>query len=208
MRHLFSGIDLSRGRAPEEFYTCLIEDPMKVEEWRASDGAHDHTIPSSNWCALTCLRMILLLEGREAPSLEYLWERACAAGVYVLGAGNRGWIGAYHERLASFIKEFGFDAINLKDLTMDLIAEALSSGNYVIPSVSPDIRYALDLEPRHTDGHMVLCYKYQIDEPGRMFTIQNSAGFASIGTQIGVPIPEARFRQVFSGNAILVRSSL
>jgi hypothetical protein len=181
---------------------------MKVEEWRASDEAHDHTIPSSNWCALTCFRMILLLEDREVPSLQHLWEIACAAGVYFLREGHSGWVGAHHERLASFFKEFGFNAISLKDLNTELVAEALTNKNYVIPSVSSDIRYPLDLEPNRTDGHMVLCYKYHLDEAGRVFTIQNSAGFASIGTQMDVPIPEARFSQVFSGNAILVHSCL
>ena len=207
MRHIPSGMDLSRGRAPEEFYVCLIEDPMKVEEWRASDEAHDHTIPSSNWCALTCLRMILLLEGKKAPSLEHLWERACAAGVYVQKEGHHGWVGAYHQPLAAFIEEFGLDAIYLKDLTTDLVAEDLFHGNYVIPSVSPDIRYSLDLEPVRRNGHVVLCYKYHTDVTGRVFTIQNSAGFASINTQMGVAVPEARFKQVFSGNGILVHST-
>jgi hypothetical protein len=178
---------------------------MKVEEWRASPQATNYRIPSSSWCGMTCLRMMLLLEGRRAPSLDDLFEHACAAGVFTWE--ENGWKGANLHKLPAFIGEYGFMARLAQTMDPDDVAHALAERNYVFPRVGPDIRYRTDEEPSKNHGHFVFMYGYETDEAGNLkFLIHNSAGFASLDSQIAVPIPAARLRQVFSGDAILVRS--
>lgn len=198
-------VDLSRGRPPEEFYTCLIRDPKKVEAWRASPEALDFSIPSSNWCAMTCLRMLLLLHNKQAPSLDELFERACGAGVYNLKEDGT-WAGAHHEPLARFVDQFGFTTNSLHNMHTWSLAMALAEGQYAIASVSPDIRYPANTkEPEKKSGHLVLVYGYRTIQDQIYFLIQNSAGFASLESQMGVCILHRRMQQVFSGRALFVR---
>lgn len=205
--------DLSNGKSPDEFYTCLIEDRFGVEAWRASPQCFDYTIPSSSWCALTCLHMLLRLHDRPAPSLETLFADACAAGVYrwkkdVNGKGE-GWHGSYYAELASFLSNYGFEAEYRESLTVKHLVRALDQGQFVLPSVSPDIRFPLRTEePGRRGGHVVLVYGYARGEDGlSAFKIQNAAGFATENSQIGVSIPESRMQQVFGGRATFVRPS-
>lgn len=198
-------IDLSRGQDPKEFYTCLIPDQSGVEAWRVNPSALDHRIPSSNWCALTCLRMALLLEDGVVPDLEKLWERACERHVYTPKTDGTGWYGAHHEPLARFFGEFGFEAKHCDNMSTASITQALVDGYYVLPSVSPEIRFPRDTDPAKKTGHMVFVYGYDTGVDGRNFLLQNSAGFASLNSQIAVRVSEKRLQQVFSGRAILVR---
>lgn len=201
-------VDLSGGVPPESFYVPLISDRFAVEEWRASGASKDYRIPSSNWCAMTCVRMLLLRERGEAPSLEELFDSACDADVYVRQEDGSGWKGAYHVRLVHFLETLGFQARFRKHLHVSDIAKSLARGQYGLLSVGPDIRYLKDEEPEKQNGHFVFAFGYESTPASRLFRIHNSAGFASLNTQIDVAIPETRMAQVFSKSAIFVRSTL
>jgi hypothetical protein len=212
MPAFFHNIDLSHGSRAEDFFVSLIEDRFKMEAWRASPQCFDRTIPSSNWCAMTCLRMLLLLQKFPSPSLEKLFEDACTSEVYVWDDGadteNIGWRGCYHKKLAVFIRQYGFEAHHRTSLVTGDIADALDNDWFVIPSVSPEIRFPhRRRNPIQRNGHVVLVYAYRShkDESNRSFLIQNAAGFASKNSQIGVRISERRMQQVFGGHATFVR---
>jgi hypothetical protein len=194
-------------KAAEDFYVPLIPDRFKLEEWRASPAALDHTIPSSNWCAMTLVRMTFLAYDLKAPTLEELWEGACAAGVYVPKRVGEGWSGAHHEPLATFIERLGFSVIREEATTLNLVKSIVTESLPWVAflSVSPEIRFHRDTEPTKRNGHMVLAYDCErLVDGSRVFLIQNPAGFASLNSQIGVRISETRLQQVFSGNAIFV----
>ena len=212
MPSFINNIDLSHGMTPINFYTCLIGDRFGVEAWRNSPRCFDLSIPSSNWCAMTCLRMLLLVHRLPSPPLDELFGAACTAGVYEwnYGTDNRpqGWRGCYHTKLASFITQYGFEAHHRASLMTDDIADALDNDWFVIPSLSPEIRFPLRRRsPQQRNGHVVLVYAYRSHKNGnnRSFLIQNSAGFVSKNSQIAVRISERRMKQVFGGHATFVR---
>ncbi|HRH55455.1 MAG TPA: hypothetical protein PK609_01160 [Candidatus Paceibacterota bacterium] len=210
MQSVQPSADLSRGKSPDDFYVCLISDRHAVEAWRESSAPFDYTIRSSSWCALTCVQNILKIEDKYVPSLNDLFEEACRHGVYVWkdDPAKRGWKGAFLARLPAFLNYQGYSARFEQNLTPEGIAQALASDYYVIARVSPEIRFLHDTPPKEKTGHFVLVYAYETADDGTLvFRIQNSAGFASLNSQAGVPVSEARMAQVFSGDAILVRAS-
>ena len=197
-------IDLSRGRSAESFFVPLIPDRFGIEAWRADQSCFDLHIPHNSWCAITTLRMALLLEGMEAPSQEELFEDACKHGVYKWQEG-KGWIGAYHAEFASFLYRHGFLGHFVQGLSPDDVASTLARGIYCILRVSPAIRFLDTVEPEKKVGHVVLCFGYRTKEDGRYFRIHNCAGFASLNSQIDFPVHESRLKQVFSGDATVFR---
>jgi hypothetical protein len=209
MHELPKRVDLSCGRPPESFYVCQIEDRFGLEAWKASPEAKNYTIPRNNWCALVHLSMVLMLEERVPPSLDELFERACAMNVYRPFADGSGWQGAFLDALPGFVASLGLEARLERRHAPESVARGLSELNYVLPRVSPEIRYPTDKEPEKRTGHFVFFYGYELDEEDEpVFRYQNGSGFASLDSQIGVRITTARMRQVFSGDALLIRSRL
>lgn len=204
MKSLPQNIDLSRGRPAESFFVPLIPDRFGLEVWRADESCYDLRIPHNSWCAITSLRMALLLEEMEAPSQEELFEAACQEGVY-RWQEDKGWIGAYHKEFASFLYQHGFVAQFVQGLSPDHIASALARGMYCILRVSPAIRFPDMVAPEKKVGHVVLCFGYCTNENGRYFRIHNCAGFASLNSQIDFAVHESRLSQVFSGDATIFR---
>jgi len=203
--------DLSRGKSPALFFVPLVSH-ITIEEWRADEeGCHDLTIPHNNWCAMCATKMIQLLEGRPSPPLDPMFEHACEVGVYKqkLGGDGKGWKGMYHHPFARFLGTYGFSAHVREGIDVETIARAIASGYYVIPSVSPEIRFPRDDAPAATSGHVVLAYAYSTDSDGeRVLRIQNCAGFESLDSQKGFPVSASRMQQLFSGTATFVRSPL
>lgn len=204
MSQLAGTVDLSKGQNPQNFYVCSIPNPLGVEEWLESSQARDYTLPSASWCAMACVRMVLLSEKQEAPSLETLFAEACKMGVYQIKEGTKEWVGAYHDPLVLFLGSLGFEAWRKENLSSADVASALNCHFYSMLSVSPEIRY-VDGVPEKKSGHLVFAYGYEGPKGQHVFRIHNSAGFASLGTQIGVRVPEARLTEVFSGRGIFFR---
>jgi hypothetical protein len=194
------------GRPPEEFFDCLIDDPNQVPEWRDSPDATDFRIPSSNWCALKNLRMALMLDRCPVPSIEKLWEHACAFEVYIL-LKNGNWEGARHTPMAAFWKEYGYTARWIKDIGAEVMANFLARGYYVMPSVDPAIRFPDDREPEKKFSHFVFIYKYDWDEArqDRVFTLNNCAGYAHLGSQCGFHVPQSRLDRMSYRRAFVFR---
>ncbi len=205
MSQLSGTVDLSKGQNPQSFYVCSIPNPLGVEKWLESSQARDYTLPSASWCAMACVRMALLSERQEAPSLETLFAEDCRLGVYQLKEGTKEWVGAYHDPLVSFLQRFCFEAWRGENLNPADVAYALSYGFYSMLSVSPDIRYVDGRIPVKKSGHLVFAYGYEGPKGQHVFRVHNSAGFASLGTQVGVRITEARLAEVFSGRGIFFR---
>ncbi len=198
---------LSGAKDPKDFYVCITEDPADVVAWRSGPTAKDYRIPRSSWCSLTCLRMLLLLEERHAPSLDELFTAACEASVFRWDDTLPGWKGAFLPELALYIGSYGFETRFERGMDAEAIAQAIASGYCVFPRVSPDIRFPdNDEEPAKRSGHFVFMYAYDRAEDGSLaFRLNNASGYAPLGSQIGVRIKEKRFTQLFSGDAILVR---
>ena len=201
-------VDLSRGKDPIDFYVCQIENRFEIEVWKASPQVRDYTIPSSNWCAMTALRMALLADERPAPSLEDLFQNACTYGVYRPFADTSGWQGAFLLELPHFCCSYGFEARLERSQTPSDVVNWLRRGYYALPLVGPEVRFPRRTRaPKKRRGHFVFLYAYRIGERGtHLFTLNNSAGYASNNSQVAVEISKKRFKQVFSGDVLLLRS--
>lgn len=197
-------VDLSKGKRPEDFFVPLIPDRFGLEAWRADPDCFDLSLPHNSWCAITSLRMALLLEDMVAPSQEELFEDACKCGVYQWEVG-KGWIGAYHVPFASFLRRHGFVGRFVQKLEPQDIAKILARGFYGILRVSSAIRFPDTIQPDTKTGHVVFCFGYTSGEQEREFRIHNCAGFATLQSQIDFRVPELRMKQVFSGDATFFR---
>lgn len=188
----------------EPLFVAQFEPPETTEERIANRANEDSNLPEWNWCGICCLRMILLGLNKDAPSLLEMYQKAFDQyGVFRMIEDRV--IGAYHRELAQYARiEFGFFTKCIRGQSTTDIAQLVTSGSFVIASVSPEIRTLAGAKPEHRSGHLVLVYGIHEDNNDRAFLIHNSAGFLSLGTQSAVLIPEDRFNACFSGNGIII----
>jgi hypothetical protein len=203
---------------PEDFYVCQIPDPAKVEEWVDSINTLDLRAPERHWCAMCCVRGLLLAERLPAPSLEDLFGLACKQGVYRPDS-NTGWRGAYHQELAKFINTVRVtkqrEASAHRRMKILVTPEnewfnmerLVSTGCYIILSVHPDIRLRTNVPPPNKNGHFVLVYDFFQKGEQKYFRINNPAGFQTHNSQIGMEVSAERLAQVSSGDGVVVKSN-
>jgi hypothetical protein len=201
---------------PGRFYVCQIPDPAKVEEWVAGLGDLDLKMPELHWCAMCCVRSLLLAEGMQAPPVDKLFAAACAFGVY--RPDNRaGWLGAYHKELAKFVESLGLGrqgvsahrGVRMRAATGDScfdLEHLVRSGCYALLSVHPDIRLRSDVAPQKKRGHFVLVYGYESNNGQGHFLLNNPAGYKSHDSQVGMRVSPERLEQVSYGDCVIVRS--
>lgn len=202
----------------EEFYVCQIPDRTKVEEWVATADALATDAPELHWCAMCCLRSLLLAEELPAPPVEELFAAACEFGVYRPDQ-TIGWRGAYHNELAEFTNTVrvvsqrpahafrGTKKILSTPTDRFFTLEALVKwGCYFMLSVHPDVRLQSNVPPPSKRGHFVLVYDFVEEDSQKFFLINNPAGFMSQDSQVGMKISPERLEQVWSGDGICVKS--
>ena len=201
---------------PEDFYVCQIPDPSKVEEWVANIDILDPQSPERHWCAMCCVRGLLLAERHSSPSVEELFEIACAQGVYRPDS-NMGWRGAYHQELANLINTIR--VVGQRGATahrrIQILAKShhnwsmewlVRTGCYILLSVHPDIRLHTTTPPASKRGHFVLVYDFFEKDGQKYFRINNPAGFHSNNSQIDMEVSAERLAQVSIGDGIVARS--
>lgn len=189
----------------EPAFVPQFEPADDVERRIGNRDNEDMNGPEWNWCGICCVRMVLLGLGRPAPTMEEMYRTAFDEyGVFKMVGGAV--IGAYHRDLASYVQgACDLASYAKRKMSADDVADDVLSGWYVIASVSPQIRDLLGPPPEKKGGHLVLVYGVEDTEQGRVFVLHNSTGFASLGTQRSVRVPEARFVECFSGCAVLLR---
>lgn len=164
--------------------------------------------PEWNWCGMCDVRMVALACRRpdEVPTLDDMYRDAFGRGVYRMVDGDV--IGAFHRELADYARrQFSFARSRAaRGLSADAVADTVYAERpeYVIASVSPQIRNLEGPPPEKKGGHLVLVYDVETTEEGRFFVLHNSSGFASTGTQRAARVSEKRFVECFSGNAIII----
>lgn len=193
-----------RQRNPDPVFVPQFESAEDVERRIANRENEDMNAPEWNWCGICCVRMVLLGLGRDAPTREQMYRTAFDEyGAFKTVDGSV--LGAYHRELATFVEqEYGLGARAARNLSADDLARLVDEGRYAIVSVSASIRTPDSGPPERRSGHLVLVYRVEETEAGRVFVLHNSAGFESLGSQTAVRVPEARFVECFSGNAILI----
>jgi hypothetical protein len=135
-----------------------------------------------------------------------MYRDAFERGVYRMVDGDV--IGAYHKELAEYgRRQFAFTRSRAaRGLSADAVADTVYAERpeYVIASVSAQIRDLEGPPPEKKSGHLVLVYGVETTDEGRFFVLHNSTGFVSTNTQRAVRVSEKRFVECFSGNAIII----
>lgn len=204
-------------KKPEDFYVCQISDPAKVEDWIANIDSLDPKTPELHWCAMCCVRSLLLAEGLPSPLVQELFDMACQQGVYRPDP-NIGWRGAYHRELADFINVVRIVDQRKASASRGMKISATSddrwfnmeglvrTGCYILLSVHPNIRLRMNTPQPNKRGHFVLVYGFIERDGQKYFLINNSTGFQSENSQIGMEISAERLEQVSCGDGIVVKS--
>jgi hypothetical protein len=203
--------DLLAARNPASCFVCQIPDPAQVEEWSAGVDTLDKRAWERHWCAMCAVRMLLLAEGLAAPALGELFEQARDFGVYRADPAI-GWRGAYHWELAKFVANFGFKAHAVRGMSPHnhrslrwSIGQWVGFGHYVLLSAHPDIRLRSSEPPPAKRGHIVFVYGYEVVGGQGYYLLNNSAGFASQQSQVGMRISAERLGQVSCGDGVVVQ---
>ncbi|MBU1018745.1 MAG: hypothetical protein ABII07_06285 [Patescibacteria group bacterium] len=208
-------IDLLRGcsATPNDIWTSQIEGTDKdLGEWLESPERFDRELPEANWCGLCCVRAIAKAHSHtdfetEVPSLIEMFRAAVQKGVYQL-ADTGEYEGAYHYPLADFIRdELRLPARAIQNMGISDIHREVESGNFVIASVDPTLRYPGSPTPENPAGHFVLVHGIYFRDLCRLKML-DSTGLISQETHINPGLPADRFRRFFSGRAILVKSQI
>jgi len=189
---------------PQSFFVPQVEPAEQVQDLISNWPQLDKNLPETNWCGLCCVRMIALSCSLNPPRLQQMHETAFH-DYQVFRLQDDRLVGAYHKELADYIRgEFSLDAEASRNLSVSDVASLVIENNFVIASVTPEIRELESTNPKSKNGHFVLIFGVCNMEGKTVFIIHNSAGFTQTNTQVNVHVTEDRFQACFSGNAIII----
>ncbi|MBI2023048.1 C39 family peptidase [Candidatus Giovannonibacteria bacterium] len=203
-------------------YVCQFASPQMVEKfvenddnlrddpnWRGSgaESLYDYVFWVPKLCGMACFSMILKATGIQPPPIVELGKRAFKAGCYRENPENpKRLIGLLHYQFLKFAESFGFSGKLLWFIGIHTIASEILKNNFVIASVSNQIRYR---GVNHVDknGHLVVVLGFKIDF-GRIsgFYINDPAGFYN-DTQENYFVRAEDFINCFSGRIIVLKST-
>jgi len=185
----------------------LKEDPR----WRESgaQALDEYVFWAPKLCGMACFSMILHALRRPTSKLVELGKKAFAAGVYKKDPANpKRLIGMLHAPFLKFVKSYGLDGKLLWHIGANAVADEILKNNFVIASVSNQIR-CRSAKPTDKTGHLVLMHGFKILN-GMIsgFYIHNPSGFYVVGnakSQENNFVLTEDFLNCFSGRIIVLR---
>ena len=183
----------------EKIITKQIEakDDPRWQESGAKD-VKEYTSWSWSCCGMACLKMILAHKTNEIIPLVTLGRQCMQYDGYKLPLEDHP--GLYYKPFVRFIKEkYSLNGKATGALTLTDIKNTLSSGGYVIASVTPEIRHP-EKDPVKKGGHLVLLFGY--DDSKQIIYLHNPSGFRN--SQEKVAISYSQFRKFFDNKGIMI----
>ena len=183
-----------------EFIITKQLDGKDDPQWRDSgaDSREEYAEWSWNGCGMACLKMIIAATQHKMIPLVELGKKSTEYGVYSMPLHDSP--GMFYKPFVTFIeKEYGLKGKTESALTIPEIKQAISSGGFVIASVTPEIRFPTR-KPTKKGGHLVLVIGY--DDSEKNFYFHNPSGFKD--TQENVAISESSFLHFFDHKGLLV----
>lgn len=176
------------------------DDPL----WMSSGASspEEYELWSRNLCGMACLKSILKYTQNLDIPIATLGKKCREYGGYISNGEEIG--GLFYAPFVEFVKkEYDLDGSIRKHLSINDIIEELSSGNFVIASVSHQIRN-LESIPTKKGGHLVLMLGYNLSEEKLFF--HNPSGYIA-QSQEEVEISFDNFNKFFANRGIVVCSS-
>ncbi len=123
---------------------------------------------SKNGCGMACLKMVLSYQGKgrsvkgeEKCTISELGRMCISYGGYT--PNKETLDGLFYSPFLRFIKqEFGLDGKIISTMILQDILKELSDKNFVIASVTPEIRNQ-DKKPLKKGGHLILITGYDLE---------------------------------------------
>lgn len=171
-------------------------------KWRKSGARTREEYQTWSWrmSGMACLRMILLDCNKTADSIVKLGKKCAKYGGYTLPFDESA--GLHYREFTEFIKsEYTIDSTVKPTLLQRDIKIAVSKGDYVIASVSPQIRRPYS-SSQQKGGHLILVTGY--DDIKRVFYIHNPSGIADL-SQVNTIVSYREFRKFFACRGIIVK---
>jgi len=168
--------------------------------WQESGAKNVKEYTSWSWscCGMACLKMILAHKTNKVIPLVTLGKQCLKYDGYKLPLENHP--GLYYKPFVRFIKEeYNLDSKATSALTLSDIKNTISSGGYVIASVTPEIRFP-EKDPARKGGHLVLLFGY--DDSKQVIYLNNPSGFKH--SQEKVVISYSQFEKFFDNKGIMI----
>lgn len=205
-------------------YACQFASPTLVEDfiegkrgtdtdpkWKQSGAKtiEEYSVWAWNGCGMACLKMILGARGKNLP-LAILGRKCLTYGGYKVNEkaqqakDYRNWYdGLFYKPFLTFSqKEYGIKGTIASPLILKEIILAVEKGNYVIASVSNQIRNTSS-HPVKKSGHLVLIVGYDLNQ--KKLYLHNPSGYFDT-SQAHVPISFTDFEKFFSHKGIILLS--
>jgi hypothetical protein len=181
--------------------TMLAEDDPK---WRNSGAKTKEEYADWSWagCGMACTKMLLAHHTGKAIPLVKLGEKCHHYGGYKTPLLTS--TGLHYAPYAKFMQaEFGLRARPTVPLLLNEVIAELAKGNYILASVSPQIRHPEET-PARKGGHLILVLGYDLDREVMIF--HNPSG-DSKKSQEYAEIPFTDFKKFFAEKGIIVEPS-
>lgn len=178
-------------------------DTKNDPKWKLSGASTQQEYEDWSWtgCGMACTKMLIAHKtGKVIPIVE-LGKKCAEYSGYTYPLKDSA--GLRYAPYVKFMKaEFGLEAKLVVPLIIQEIVAELSAGNYVIVSVSPDIRTP-KTRPTYKGGHLILMLGYDLDKKELYF--HNPSG-TSKSTQEYACVSFDDFKKFFSGRGIIIKT--
>lgn len=173
--------------------------------WKNSGAKtkQEHEDWSWSGCGMACTKMLLAHQTGKVYPLVELGKKCAEYGGYKFPLKDHP--GLFYRPYITFMREeFGLKARIVADLMPRELLYELGRGNYMLASVTAEIREGKG-KPKEKSGHLILLLGY--DAKKREVYFHNPSGDRK-ETQENVAISLDRFYDFFSGRGIVVETKI
>ena len=194
----------SQWESPELVASILSKEILAVDDprWKESGARTQEEYTTWSWsgCGMACTKMLLAAHLGQTVPLVTLGRKCSEYGGYP--SMELGSAGLHYKPYVTFLKsEYGIAAKIVSPLLLTEITEAISGGNFVIVSVSPQIRDPSST-PTSKGGHLVLIVGYDLTK--KVIYLHNPSGIDK-KTQAYAEVSFDDFKKFFSGRGIVIK---
>lgn len=183
----------------------IISDKISAQadpSWEDSGASspEEYEFWARNMCGMSCLKMIIQHKFGEVIPIIDLGKRGLKYGVYTLKPDTID--GMYYFPFVKFVKEeFNLDTEVVRLMSVERILRELAHKNYIIASVSHEIRNPSS-RPVSKGGHLILLLGYDLKK--RTILFHNPSGDTE-ESQKYAEILFPQFENFFAGRGLVIK---
>ncbi len=182
----------------------ILEGDISTDDdpnWKNSGAKNEQEYHDWSWagCAMACTKMIIAHHANRTIPLVKLGKKCVEYGGYTLPLKDS--VGLLYRPYATYVqKECGWKATIKGGMPLIQVMHELSRGNYVLASVSPQIRHPQS-KPTSKTGHLILVLGY--DKIKQELYFHNPSGLSE-STQNYAAISFKNFKKFYGSQGIVI----